>query len=235
MHHVIVFAANIGNLITDTPQSLGAKTICITVKKMRFGVRCLATVILSLLPLTYAAAMTAHEYFEDGNRLFRDELYWAALLRYEQAAEAGLDSALLHYNTGVASYRADQNARALESLQKALDSPTLRVGAQYSLGLNAYAMGDTTAALRWFRLVRDQKQNEKLAKYARIAISRIHAQNVAEYHRPDTARRALAMLSESAFESHHLLSEVRPIEEVEQALRAMMDKSALKVVIRSTP
>ena len=122
MHHVIVFAANIGNLITDTTQSLGAKTICITVKKTRFGVRCLATVILSLLPLTYAAAMTANDYFEDGNRLFRDELYWAALLRYEQAAEAGLDTALLHYNTGVASYRADQNDRALESLQKALDS-----------------------------------------------------------------------------------------------------------------
>jgi len=55
------------------------------------------------------------------------------------------------------------------------------------------------------------------------------------HHRPKTVRRALAMLSESDFESQHLLSEVRPIEEVEQALRAMMDKSALKVVIRSTP
>ncbi len=55
------------------------------------------------------------------------------------------------------------------------------------------------------------------------------------HHRPDTVRRALAMLSEADFESQHLLSEVRPIEEVEQALRAMMDKTALKVVIRSTP
>ena len=55
------------------------------------------------------------------------------------------------------------------------------------------------------------------------------------HHRPETVRRALAMLSESDFESQHLLSEVRPIEEVEQALRAMMDKTALKVVIRNTP
>ncbi len=161
-------------------QSLGAKTICITVKKTGFGVRFLATALLSLLPVTHAAAMTASDYFEDGNRLFRDELYWAALLRYRQAQEAGLDTPLLHYNTGVASYRADQNLRAHKSLRKALDSPTLRVGAQYSLGLNAYAMGNMSAALRWFRLVRDQNQNEKLAKYARAAISRIHAQNVHE-------------------------------------------------------
>ena len=53
-----------------------------------------------------AAAMSAEELFRDGNRLFRDDLYWAALLRYEQAAEAGLDTALLHYNTGVAHYKA---------------------------------------------------------------------------------------------------------------------------------
>ncbi len=51
-------------------------------------------------------AMTAYETFQDGNRLFRDDLYWAALLRYRQAADAGLDTPLLHYNTGVAHYRA---------------------------------------------------------------------------------------------------------------------------------
>ena len=54
------------------------------------------------------------------------------------------------------------------------------------------------------------------------------------HHRPATVRRALEMLSDEAFESGHLLSAVRPIEEVEQALRAMIDKQALKVVIRDT-
>lgn len=53
------------------------------------------------------------------------------------------------------------------------------------------------------------------------------------HHRPDTVRRALAMLSDQAFEAEHLLSAVRPIHEVEQALRAMIDKQALKVVIRN--
>jgi tetratricopeptide (TPR) repeat protein len=120
--------------------------------------------------------MTAKDYFDDGNRLFRDDLYYAALLRYRQANESGLDTPLLHYNMGVAYYRAQQYIRARDSLLKALESPTLKFGAQYSLGLNAYALGDNDEALRWFRLARDQNQNEKLANYARLAISRIHAQ-----------------------------------------------------------
>lgn len=56
----------------------------------------------------------------------------------------------------------------------------------------------------------------------------------AYHHRPTTVRRALNILSDEAFETEPLLSAVRPIEEVEQALRAMIDKQALKVVIRDT-
>lgn len=117
--------------------------------------------------------MSAEEYFADGNRLFRDDLYWAALLRYRQAREAGLDTPLLHYNEGVAHYRARQYERARDSLVKALDSPKLRNTAQYNLGLAAWADGDTDAALRWFRLARDSAQDDKIADYARVAIARI--------------------------------------------------------------
>ena len=79
--------------------------------------------IAVLAPTRDATAMTAEQYFEDGNRLFRDDLYWAALLRYRQAADEGLDSSILHYNTGVAHYRARQHIRARQSLLKALDDP----------------------------------------------------------------------------------------------------------------
>ena len=120
--------------------------------------------------------MGGQEYFEDGNRLYRDDLYWAALLRYRQAHEAGLDTPLLHYNAGVAHYRARQHGRARDSLLRALDSPRLRIAAQYNLGLNAYRSGDEDEALRWFRLARDQQQNATLAEYARVAIARIRAQ-----------------------------------------------------------
>jgi hypothetical protein len=131
--------------------------------------------LTALAPIQAASAMTAEQYFEDGNRLFRDDLYWAALLRYRQAADEGLDSALLHYNTGVAHYRAMQHIRARESLQNALLDPALRVAAQYNLGLNAYAAGDPEEALRWFRLVRDQNMNATLQTFAVVAISRIRA------------------------------------------------------------
>ncbi len=133
-------------------------------------------VCATLAPAGEARAMTAEQYFADGNRLFRDDLYWAALLRYSQAAEQGMDTPLLHYNTGVAHYRAGQHVRARDSLQKALDDPGLRIAAQYNLGLNAWALGDTEEALRWFRLVRDQEVNRKLQEFAVVAISRIRRQ-----------------------------------------------------------
>jgi len=143
----------------------------------------LALLILftGLLPAAPACAMTAEQYFADGNRLFRDDLYWAALLRYRQAADAGMDTPLLHYNTGMAHYRAKQHIRARAALLRAMEDPRLRIVAQYNLGLNADALGDTDEALRWFRLVRDQKENEKLRDYAVVAISRIRDERA----RPD--------------------------------------------------
>ena len=77
-------------------------------------------VLTALAPVRTASAMTAEQYFEDGNRLFRDDLFWAALLRYRQAADEGLNSALLHYNTGVAHYRAMQYDRAVIRYRKPL-------------------------------------------------------------------------------------------------------------------
>ena len=132
-----------------------------------------AALLTGLAPVQSASALSADEYFADANRLFRDDLYWAALMRYRQAADEGLNTPLLHYNMGVAHYRAGQHVRAREALSRALDDPGLRNTAHYNLGLNAYELGETEEALRWFRLVRDQNQNAKLSDYAVIAISRI--------------------------------------------------------------
>ena len=59
-----------------------------------------------LLAAAPALALTANELFEDGNRLYRSDLFWAALLRYRQAGEQGMASPVLDYNMGVAHYRA---------------------------------------------------------------------------------------------------------------------------------
>ncbi len=52
------------------------------------------------------------------------------------------------------------------------------------------------------------------------------------HHRPDTIRRALEMLADTDFRADMLLTGEQPIAGVEDALRSMMSKQALKVVIR---
>jgi hypothetical protein len=95
------------------------------------------------------------------------------LLRYGQAAEKGMDTPLLHYNTGVAHYRAGQHVRARDSLTRALADPALRDVAHYNLGLNAWALGDTDEALRWLQLARDEAGSRKVQEFADVAIARI--------------------------------------------------------------
>jgi tetratricopeptide (TPR) repeat protein len=133
----------------------------------------IALVLVGLLPAAPAMAATASELFADGNRLFRDDLYWAALLRYREAAEAGMDTPLLHYNSGVAHYRAKQHSRARDALQKAASYGPLTPISHYNLGLNAYAMGDIETALRWFRRARDQEQRRDISRLARQAIRQL--------------------------------------------------------------
>ena len=143
------------------------------VKKLHIALCIAALFTVGTFYAAPAQAMTASDYFADGNRLFRDDLYWAALLRYRQAAEEGMDTPLLHFNTGVAHFRAGQHIRARESLLRALNDPQLATVAQYNLGLNAYALGEEEEALRWFRSVRDQSVDRKLQEFAVVAIARI--------------------------------------------------------------
>jgi tetratricopeptide (TPR) repeat protein len=122
----------------------------------------LLTAALCLVQPSGALAANASEMFEDGNRLFRDELYWAALLRYQQAGEAGMNTPLLHYNTGIAHYRAQQHTRARESLLKAAREPRLRAITHYNLGLNSYAANDIDDALHYGAGPAKQQENKRV-------------------------------------------------------------------------
>jgi len=64
-----------------------------------------------------------------------------------------------------------------------------------------------------------------LVHYSELTIKGVY------HHRPETIRRALDLLSEPTFKADLLLSGEMPIERVEDALRAMMRKEALKIVI----
>ena len=140
----------------------------------------LLVLCLNLVPAGPAVAATASELFADGNRLFRDDLYWAALLRYREAADAGMDTPLLNYNTGVAHYRAKQHVRARNALEKAAAYAPLTAISHYNLGLNAYQMGDNEAAMRWFRRARDQNDRRDINILARRALRQLQAEMDAE-------------------------------------------------------
>jgi tetratricopeptide (TPR) repeat protein len=114
--------------------------------------------------------------FADGNRLFRDDLYFAALLRYREAAAAGMDTPLLHYNTGVANYKAQQYDRARESLQKAATYAPLTAISHYNLGLSEYRLGNHAQALNWFRRAANQADRRDIARLARQAILQIEGE-----------------------------------------------------------
>lgn len=128
---------------------------------------------LCLSPAQESHALTSDEMFADGNRLFRDDLYWAALLRYQQAIDAGMNSAVLYYNVGVTHYKAGQHNRARQAFLTAEQAPSLRVITHFNLGLNEFAAGDIDKALEYFYLARDQKENRQIRKLARTAISRL--------------------------------------------------------------
>jgi L-iditol 2-dehydrogenase len=66
-----------------------------------------------------------------------------------------------------------------------------------------------------------------LVHYSEITLKGVY------HHRPDTFRRAVAMLADPGFKADLLLSGVRPIGGVVEALRSMMRKESLKVVIKN--
>jgi tetratricopeptide (TPR) repeat protein len=117
-----------------------------------------------------ALAATASELFADGNRLFRDDLYWAALLRYDEAASAGMDTPLLHYNIGVAHYKAGQYIRSREALRKSASYGPLTPISHYNLGLTAHKLGNYDEAIDWLRQAADQEERRDIARLARRAI-----------------------------------------------------------------
>ncbi len=64
-----------------------------------------------------------------------------------------------------------------------------------------------------------------LVHYSELTIKGVY------HHRPDTIRRSLEMLADKCFKADKILTATRPIDEVEEALKSMISKEALKVVI----
>lgn len=108
----------------------------------------------------------------EGNSLVRSGLYRAGLLRYREAAAAGIDSPLLHYNLGIVYYRLERYGEAEQSFARAGEDSELLPLATYNRGLAQLALGDTVAAEASFQAVANSPAGRKLRRLADRAADR---------------------------------------------------------------
>jgi tetratricopeptide (TPR) repeat protein len=132
-----------------------------------------------------AAAQTADELMAEGNELVRSGIYRTALLRYREAAAAGLDSALLHYNLGVVRYELGDFAESADEFGRAATDPKLAALASYNRGLALRAAGDSTSAGQAFRAAADGADDRDLRRLSAAA-----AEQPAAASTPSTSNRS---------------------------------------------
>jgi hypothetical protein len=116
-----------------------------------------------------AVGQSAAELFAEGNALVRSGVYRTALLRYREAAAAGLESPLLHYNLGVAYYELAEYAAAADEFARAAADPSLAALATYNRGLAERAGGDAAAAGDAFAAAERQADARALRRLAQAA------------------------------------------------------------------
>lgn len=116
-----------------------------------------------------ALAQSAAELFAEGNALVRSSVYRTALLRYREAAAAGFDTPLLHYNVGVVYYELGEFAAAAEEFARATGAPELAALASYNRGLAQRAAGDHAAAALSFQAAADSADDRDLRRLATSA------------------------------------------------------------------
>jgi tetratricopeptide (TPR) repeat protein len=116
-----------------------------------------------------ALAQSAAELFAEGNALVRSGVYRTALLRYREAAAAGFDTPLLHYNVGVVYYTLGEFAAAADEFARAAGAPELTALASYNRGLAQRAAGDHAAATLSFQAAADSADDRDLRRLATSA------------------------------------------------------------------
>jgi tetratricopeptide (TPR) repeat protein len=116
-----------------------------------------------------AFAQSGAELFAEANALVRSGVYRTALLRYREAAAAGFDTPLLHYNVGVVYYELGEFAAAAEEFARATGAPELAALASYNRGLAQRAAGDHAAATLSFQAAADSADDRDLRRLAASA------------------------------------------------------------------
>jgi tetratricopeptide (TPR) repeat protein len=148
--------------------------------------RLFSLAFIACLAAGEGAAQTAGELMAEGNALVRSGVFRTALLRYREAAAAGLDTPLLHYNIGVVHYRLGDFDDAAAEFALATAEPALTALASYNRGLALRAAGDSAAATAAFRAAADSADDRDLR---RLATNAAESRPVVEPEQPRVTRR----------------------------------------------
>ena len=109
------------------------------------GIICLA------LAASFAGAAAVADDWSAGKQAFATGDFASALVHFERAREAGLDSPAVHYNIGVTQFRLGRYGEASESFRLiARRFPAMRGLAEYNLGLVARRLGNDADARAHF-------------------------------------------------------------------------------------
>lgn len=122
--------------------------------------------------LCWAAAATtagAAEPFSSGTAAFRSGDYERALTHFEEARQAGQQSASLTYNLGVTLFKLQRYQAAQAEFQQLLDDPEWADVARLQLALLAEKQGRPVSAVGHYRILTDSES----PKLRRVAIARL--------------------------------------------------------------
>jgi hypothetical protein len=129
----------------------------------------ISLIFTSCLAAGTAQAQTGAELLAEGNKLVRSGVLRTALLRYREAAAAGVDTPLLHFNLGVVNYRLGEFEAAAAEFGAAAVDPQLAALASYNRGLAERAAGDRAAASQSFRVAAERADDRDLRRLAETA------------------------------------------------------------------
>lgn len=143
----------------------------------------------------FAGAAESSPAFASGTAAFRDGDYERALAHFEQARQAGQQSASLTYNLGVTLFKLQRYRAAQLQFQQLLDDPEWVDVARLQLGMMAEKQGRPVAAVGHYRVLTESES----PKLRRLALSRLTvlAQATGVSSEPEEDR-GLALLSLSS-------------------------------------
>lgn len=135
----------------------------------------LVSVLFVVSPFAPARAEEAGDLFASATEAYQQADFARALDLFERARDAGIEGPAVHYNIAVCQYELGRYSQAEATFRSIAESyPRMRALAEYNVGLTLLRQDRDEAAIEHFRYARDNSDNDKIARFAAIALRRLN-------------------------------------------------------------